>query len=142
MEDASDELAEHLLDHGKSPFHRGLLAGASHMHLERNPVCGDEVHLQLRIDGPTVSASWFQGRGCLVSQAAASILCEAIDGRPLSVARDLEAEEMLSLIGIPLNPLRQNCGLLAFRALQRVLEKVADKPMNGGDAGAGKDGSE
>lgn len=125
MSGASDELAEHLLDHGKSPFHCGSLAVATHAFRERNPVCGDEVQLQLRIDGLSVAAAWYTGRGCLVSQAAGSILCERIDGRPLVEVQALTAEKMLALIGIPLTPLRQNCGLLAFRALQRLLQRAS-----------------
>ena len=117
MNDASDEL----LEHGKSPFHRGTLADASHSHFQRSSSCGDEVQLQLRIDGPIVAAAWFQGRGCFLSQAAASVLCERIDSRPLAEVLRLTEQDVLGWIGVPLSPLRRNCGLLAFRTLRRVL---------------------
>lgn len=124
MADAEDDPAETLLDHAKSPFHRGILSGANCSHVERNPTCGDEVHLQLRIDGSRVAAAWFQGRGCIVSQAGASMLCEQIDGRSVDEVGGLTDEDVVRWIGIPLNPIRRNCGLLAFRALQQALAKL------------------
>lgn len=126
----SETRDEHLLDHAKSPYHRGSLADASHGHVERSLLCGDEVQLQLRIDGPTVSAAWFQGRGCLVSQAAASILCSQIDGGPLVEAAQATEQDMLDWIGIPLSPSRRVCGLLAFRALQHILSVSASSQAN------------
>lgn len=126
----SDAIDEHLLDHGKSPFHYGSLADASNTHVERSLVCGDEVHLQLRIEGPTVAAAWFLGRGCLVSQAAASILCARIDNRPLADVVRVTEEDVVGWIGVPLSPVRRNCGLLAFRALRRILSDLGPSGEN------------
>jgi nitrogen fixation NifU-like protein len=70
-----------LWDHADSTDFRGTLAGATHESLAVNRLCGDEVHLQLRMDGTgRVEAARFMARGCRVSQAAASLLCECIEG--------------------------------------------------------------
>ena len=125
MDDSVDTLGagdgEQLLEHARFPYHRGWLANASCHHREWNVGCGDEVEIYLSIHKAIVQAAWFTGKGCLVSQAAASMLCCAIDGQPLAEVRALQLSDMLGLIGVPLSPLRQNCGLLAFRALSKLL---------------------
>lgn len=121
MSHSPDGTADHFLDQRASPFHRGILPNASHSTVERSRTCGDEVHLQLRLDSSIVTTAWFNGRGCFVSQAAASILCERIDGQPIQAAMELTDQEVLSWIGIPLSPTRRSCALLAFRGLQRIL---------------------
>ena len=67
-----------------------------------------------------ISEAWFEGKGCFLSQAAASVLCEHIEGQSLDGLHDFAAAEMLSLLGIPLTPRRQQCGLLAFQALKKL----------------------
>jgi nitrogen fixation NifU-like protein len=119
------------LDHARWPYHRGRLAGATRMHVVRHPTCGDHVCLQLRIDGSgedaRVGDAWFEGRGCLVSQAAASILCETIEGRRLADLRQFTAEAFLATLGTPLTPARRPCALLAWQALHGILASIADE---------------
>jgi nitrogen fixation protein NifU and related proteins len=117
-----DELYDdHILDHYESPYHKGPLAAASCSLSDRNPICGDQVTLQLRFEGDKVAECFFDGKGCAISQAAASILCEAIEGKSLAELRQLRAQDMLDLLQVPLTPSRQKCGLLAFKILKTLL---------------------
>lgn len=133
MTDRLDELYDdHILDHYESPYHKGRLAGASCSHSDRNPICGDQVTLQLRLDGDKVAECFFDGKGCAISQAAASILCEAVEGKSLTDLRALQAKDMLSLLKVPLTASRQKCGLLAFKVLKTLLyqqDQPASAPM-------------
>jgi nitrogen fixation NifU-like protein len=121
----SDSLRAELLGHIRSPYHRGRMPGATLVQSVRHPTCGDQVCLQLRIVAPRlVAGAWFDGRGCLVSQAAASILCETIEGRRLAHLRDFTADAFLATIGTPLTPARRGCALLAWQALHAILASI------------------
>ena len=122
LTDRLDELYDdHILDHYESPYHKGPLAGACCTHSDRNPICGDQVTLQLRLDGEKVAECFFDGKGCAISQAAASILCEAVEGKTLEELRHFQAKDMLGLLKVPLTASRQKCGLLAFKVLKTLL---------------------
>lgn len=111
-----------LIAHHESPYHRGRLADPTCTHRERNPVCGDWVRLDLRLDRDgRIEAAYFEGGGCIISQAAASLLCEHIEDRTLPELASFQAKDMLALIDIPLTPRRQQCGLLAFRVLKTIV---------------------
>jgi nitrogen fixation NifU-like protein len=129
----SDPLAEiydeHILDHFESPYHKGTLACASCQHAERNPICGDQLTLQLQIGDGKVQQAYFDGNGCAISQAAASILCEHIEGRSVEDLRQFSAKEMLQLLQVPLTPSRQKCGLLGFKVLKTMLYQLAEEPV-------------
>lgn len=124
MNDAAGDL---LLDHFRTPYHRGALSSATHRAQAINPLCGDQIELQLRLS-PTglVELAFFRGQGCAVSQAAASVLCEQIEGVPADVLRRLLPEDILSQLGVQLSPIRQRCALLALEALTSMLAKLPD----------------
>ena len=109
---------EHVLRHCEEPYHRGRLPGATHAHREDHPLCGDSVRLELRVDAHgVIAAAGFEGYGCCISQAAASMLTQHIEGRTIEDISRLTAAEMFSLFGPRLTPQRQHCCLLAWRAL-------------------------
>ena len=111
-----------ILDHAESPYHRGRVANATCAHAERNPVCGDWVRLQLVIASQgRIDQAWFQAQGCLISRAAASILCQTIEGKGVRELRDFSAKRMLDLLQVRLTPGRLPCGLLAFRVLKGMI---------------------
>lgn len=113
---------EHILEHFECPYHKGHLENPTITHRDKNPLCGDVVQLQLRIDERNqVVDAWFDGHGCAISQAAASILCEQIEGKSLDEIRDMQARDMLDLLQVQLTATRQKCGLLGFRVLKTIV---------------------
>ena len=118
-----DELyQERILVHYEEPFHRGRCPAATHAHEDENPLCGDFVRIELAIepDG-TIRDAYFDGDGCCVSQAAASMLIESINGKPVEAVKALTAQDMLALFGAKLTSSRQKCCLLPWRALQSAM---------------------
>lgn len=117
-----DIYQEHILDHFESPYHKGRLLHPTCSHCDKNPLCGDVVELQLKFDDQDrVTDAYFDGKGCAISQAAASMLCEQIEGKPLDELKGMTAQEMLDLLHVPLTASRQKCGLLAFKVLKTLV---------------------
>ena len=118
-----DELyQERILDHYEEPFHRGHCPEPTHAHEDDNPLCGDVVHIELRIDPDgLIRDAWFTGDGCCISQAAASMLLEHFEGKTIEDVKQFAAGDMLALFGAKLTPNRQKCCLLSWRVLQAAL---------------------
>lgn len=119
----SDELYDdHILDHFESPYHKGHIACPTCTHSDRNPICGDQVTIEIEVDDQQrVRQAYFDGKGCAISQAAASILCESIEGKTLDELREFQAKDMLDLLKVRLTASRQKCGLLSFKVLKTML---------------------
>lgn len=129
---ADDDIyQQRILDHYEEPFHCGRCPNATHAHEDENPLCGDVVRLELSVDPHgRIRDAYFSGDGCCISQAAASMLMQAIQGRTVDEATRFSASEMLDLFGAKLTPNRQKCCLLAWR----VLQSAVFSPVSGGDA--------
>jgi nitrogen fixation protein NifU and related proteins len=122
--DVSDDplYREELMDHYFASSHRGRIARPDLSAELENPLCGDHVRLELRVDSQgRIAQARFDGDGCVISQAATSLLSERIEGSSLREACQLSVADMLQLLGVPLTPMRQKCGLLGWRVLQRAL---------------------
>lgn len=120
---------EHIRPHYEDPYHRGKCEHCTHCHEDTNPLCGDRVRMELRIvDGDRVREIYFDGEGCCISQAAASMLAERFDGRTVEEIRQFTAEDMLRLYGARLTPNRQKCCLLPWRVLQTAVFSPAKSP--------------
>ncbi len=113
---------EHILDHYEDPFHSGYLPDATHIHEEDNPLCGDVVRIELKLaaDG-AIEDGYFTGKGCVISQASASMLLEEIVGKTIDDVKKFSAEKMLALYGPRLTPNRQKCCLLSWKVLQSAV---------------------
>lgn len=118
---------EHILDHYEDPFHRGALDAATHVHEEKNPLCGDVIRVQLKLgnDGK-IADCYFEGEGCVISQASASMLLEELYGKTVEEAMQYSAEDMLKLFGAKLTPNRQKCCLLGWRTLQQAVHSPVE----------------
>ncbi|MEN8376689.1 MAG: Fe-S cluster assembly sulfur transfer protein SufU [Gemmatimonadota bacterium] len=130
---------ELILDHFKRPRNKGDLEGASHTAHLNNPVCGDEIFLQLAVDDDVIRDVRFSGRGCSISQASISIMTEMLKGRPVAeagaliarfndmmhgdpeAARDKQLGNLRALSGVAKFPVRIKCALLGFDALGEAL---------------------
>lgn len=118
MPSEEDIYEEHVLDHYEDPYHCGPFDGATHAHEGNNPLCGDQIHIDLKLssDGK-ITEAWFDGEGCVISQASASMLIETIEGKTMDELQEFTAEDMLALFGPKLTPNRQKCCLLSWRVL-------------------------
>jgi nitrogen fixation NifU-like protein len=109
---------EIILDHFKNPRNKGTLDPHDYSAEDVNPLCGDEVRIDLRVNDDVVSEVRFEGRGCAVSQASASILTEMIEGKSLAELKALTKDDLLEEIGIPVSPARLKCALLPLNVLR------------------------
>jgi nitrogen fixation NifU-like protein len=117
-----DIYQEHILDHYEDPYHRGHLDHATHRHEDDNPLCGDVVAVELVIDDQgTIREAYFDGDGCCISQASASMLMERFDGKTVDEVKQFSAKDMLELFGARLTPNRQKCCLLPWKVLQSAI---------------------
>jgi nitrogen fixation NifU-like protein len=115
---------EHILDHYEHPSHRGTLAQPTLEYRDLNPLCGDVVCIQGRLDAQGCLADvCFDGHGCVLSVAAASMLMEVVQGKTLAAVKTMDRQTMLDLLGIPLTAMRVKCAMLALRALGKAIHR-------------------
>jgi nitrogen fixation protein NifU and related proteins len=126
----SDFYRELILDHAKHPQNFGTLDAPDITHEEHNPLCGDRVRIDLSVEDGIITDVRFSGRGCAISQASASLLTDEIKGMQVERAKTYSKEELLELIGIPLdkNPVRLKCALLSLKTLKAGLYGVGHSP--------------
>ncbi len=109
---------EIILDHYRNPRNKGTLDPADYSYEDTNPLCGDEVRIDLQVADEHVTAIRFSGRGCAVSQASASILTEMVEGKSLDEIKALTNDDLLDELGIPVSPARLKCALLGLKVLK------------------------
>lgn len=125
---AMDLFREAIIDHYKHPRHRGNLEDADVHRHETNPFCGDDVTIYLKIADDVVVDAAFEGRGCAISQASASMIMEEIIGMPVTELKEWGKEEVLDLLGIEIGPVRLKCALLPLKALKAGLYGLTEWP--------------
>ncbi len=128
-----------ILDHNARPRHFGVLREPTHASEGRNPLCGDELLLQLHVEGSIIQEIGFTGQGCAISKASCSIMTDAVSGKPveqalkecnkvIAVLTGKETEdsipedsELVALLGVKQFPARLKCATLAWHALEAAL---------------------
>jgi nitrogen fixation NifU-like protein len=128
---------EVILDHYKNPRGHGVIEQADAEAEGQNPLCGDEVSIYVAFgeDGETIDDVKFSGRGCAISQAATSMLMEMTKGRTAQQVAELDKDELLAEIGVPLTPVRLKCAMLGLTTLKVALHKAKGTPLPEGLAG-------
>jgi len=120
---------EMLLEHYKHPHHHHPVEGAQYHHKEGNPSCGDVLEIWVKVDEEDrVVEAGFQGRGCIISQAAASILMDLVQGKPLEEVKKLDKRALLEELGIEIGPMRLKCALLPLKVLKAGVWGVTGWP--------------
>jgi nitrogen fixation NifU-like protein len=116
MEDLYREI---IIDHYKNPSYRGHLDPHDISFVDDNPLCGDHIQIDLRVDeNGRVKEAAFDGHGCAISQASADLLLESIQGKTLDEVKSLNKQDVLDLLGIQLGPVRLKCALLSLKVLK------------------------
>jgi len=148
MSELTDLYQEVILDHCKRPRNFGAVLGADHVAEGYNPLCGDKVKVYVTLDGERLTGIGFEGSGCAISTASASLMTEALAGRTVPEAQELfgEVHEMLTgdpsrraetgeslgklaaLAGVREFPVRVKCATLAWHTLQAALAQRPGAP--------------
>ncbi len=115
-----DELyRENILEHYKRPHHWGDLPDADLEFADTNPLCGDELRVQLKLgDDGRVADVAFAGQGCAISVASASMLSDELVGMPADKLVRLDKDDVLELLGIPVSATRLKCALLSLKVVK------------------------
>ncbi len=121
---------EVILDHSKSPRNKGTLDPADYSYQDVNPLCGDEIRIDVRVEDDRVADIKFSGRGCAISQAAASMLTELALGQPVAEVKAISKEDILEELGVPIGPARIKCALLGLKVLKAGLYGVVPTDEN------------
>lgn len=122
----SDDLyRDIILDHYRSPRNKGILDPADYSYEDVNPLCGDEIRIDVRVKDDRIDEIAFSGRGCAISQASASILMEMTDGKSLEEVKAITKEDLLEELMVPISPARLKCALLSLKVLKAGLYGVS-----------------
>ncbi len=126
---------EHILDHYKHPRNFGQLEKADFSHKEYNPVCGDNLQFQIKLDKEgKVGDVRFSGSGCAISLASASLLSDEIKGKTEEQIKQYTRVDVMSLLGIELGPIRLKCAMLSLDTIKNafmIYEKYGGKKKYG-----------
>ena len=140
MSDLADLYQEVILDHNRRPRNFHVLAAASHSAEGYNPLCGDRLTLYLKLNGETIEDVSFEGAGCAISKASASMMTDALKGRSITEANALferfhrmvttppgepveDLGKLSALAGVREFPVRVKCASLAWHTLKAALNR-------------------
>ena len=146
MEIADEIYREVILDHYRAPRHHGKIASPDILEWGKNPLCGDELELYLSLRDGKIFDIKFDGKGCSISQASASMMTEAVSGKSLEEVHKIVAdfkgmmiegkpsddlpedlEDAKSLEGVKKYPVRIKCALLSWNTLLEAMKKYENK---------------
>lgn len=129
MSGAFDDLyRDNILDHAKHPRCHGTIENPDVTFEDANPLCGDRLRMDFRIRDGRLEQVRFSGVGCSISQASASMLCEAIEGKTLDEIKKLGREDVIEMLGLDLGPVRLKCALLALKTVKAGVYGIPNWP--------------
>lgn len=148
-DDLEDLYQEVILDHSRRPRNYGPLPRCTHSAEGYNPLCGDHYKVHLRTTGDSISEVSFEGSGCAISKAAASVMTTAVQGRTREEVRKLftefrnlvttgranldQAAKLAAFAGVHKFPARVKCALLSWHALRAALENASNPVSTEGE---------
>ena len=142
MEDLNDIYNELIMEHSMNSYNKKKLKDANYEEIGHNPNCGDEITLEVKLDGDKIEDMAFSGHGCAISQASTSIMIDTLKGKTVKEAKDIiktfigmikredeseedleKLDEALAIKNIANMPARVKCALLAWHTLEDILNK-------------------
>lgn len=142
MEDLNDIYNELIMEHSMNSYNKKKLQDANYEEIGHNPNCGDEITLEVRLDGDIIEDMAFSGHGCAISQASTSIMIDTLKGKTVKEAKDIiktfigmikreqesekdleKLEDAIAFKNIANMPARVKCALLAWHTLEDILNK-------------------
>lgn len=119
MVNMDDLYREIIIERYKNPVYRGELNPHDISFEDENPLCGDHIKIDLRVDeNGTITEGAYSGHGCAISQASADLLLENVIGKTLEDIKKMKKEDLLELLGIELGPVRLKCALLPLKVIK------------------------
>ena len=142
MEELSDVYNELIMEHSMNSYNKKKLENADFCEIGHNPNCGDEITLQLKIDGDKIQDMAFSGHGCAISQASTSIMIDTLKGKTIEEAKEIiktfiemikretkseeeleKLEDAIAFRNVANMPARVKCALLAWHTIEDILNK-------------------
>ena len=117
-----------LLDHFRHPRNYGILSAPDVSNEQFNPLCGDRIRIELKLDQSSVNDVRFKGDACAICTAAASLLTELVQGAPLAEVVRISDEQLLAALESDIQPARMQCVLLPLQALREGLKNYQGLP--------------
>ena len=115
--------SENILHYYESPPNKRKIVKADFRAALDNPLCGDQIEVFIKTKGEKITEATFEGNGCAISTASASMLLEKLEGKPLAEAKAFEEEHVLKMLGVPISPARMKCAFLGLGAVKKALKK-------------------
>jgi nitrogen fixation NifU-like protein len=116
----SDMYRQQILDHYKNPRNYGEIEEPTYTHVGENPMCGDEIRVDVKLaeDDETIDGVAFQGDGCAISQASASMLSTKLPGKSIEDLMEMDRDDIVDMLGVDISPMRIKCAVLAEKVAQ------------------------
>src|SRR6056297_3609082 len=116
----SDMYRQQILDHYKNPRNYGELEDPTFTHVGENPMCGDEIRMDVKLDDDeeTIKQVAFSGDGCAISQASASMLSKELRGKTVDELLEMDRDDVIDMLGVDISPMRVKCAVLAEKVAQ------------------------
>ena len=146
MEDLNDVYNELIMEHSMNSYNKKKLSDADFCSIGHNPNCGDEITLELKLNGDTIENMAFSGHGCAISQASTSIMIDTLKGKKVEEAKEIiktfiemikretkdeedlkKLEDAICFKNVSNMPARVKCALLAWHTLEDILNKKGEK---------------
>ena len=142
MEDLTDVYNELIMEHSMNSYNKKKLENADYKEIGHNPNCGDEITLELKLDGDIIEDMAFLGHGCAISQASTSIMIDTLKGKNINQAKEIiktfiemikrettdekeleKLEDAIAFKNVSNMPARVKCALLAWHTIEDMLDK-------------------
>ena len=142
MENLNDVYSELIMEHSMNSYNKKKLENADFCEIGHNPNCGDEITLQLKMDGDKIQDMAFSGHGCAISQASTSIMIDTLKGKTIEEAKEIiktfiemikretkseeeleKLEDAIAFRNVANMPARVKCALLAWHTIEDILNK-------------------
>ena len=118
---------ENILDHYKHPHNHGKIENADIKFTENNPLCGDVITVNLKLNDNKIKDIKFEGNGCAISLSAISMLTDEIKGKTLEEIKNINREDVVNLLGIDIGPVRTKCAVLGLVAIKEGINAFENK---------------
>ncbi len=123
----SDMYTEIILDYYRHPMHKGTLLKPDIEAKDLNPLCGDMIKITATVKDGIITQLKHDGHGCAISQAAAEMIVEHLEGKKLEDVKHLKKEDVLKMLNIPISPVRLKCALLCLKVIKiAAYEKLGE----------------